>query len=49
VSECDREGSIMRGPWPTRNCRAMGGGGSSNETFTVKGNANLHKESLLMY
>jgi hypothetical protein len=27
VSECDRESSIMRRPWPTRGCRAMGGGG----------------------
>jgi hypothetical protein len=23
VSECDREASIMRGPWPTRGCCAM--------------------------
>jgi hypothetical protein len=23
VSECDREASIMRGPWPTRNCCSM--------------------------
>ena len=23
VSECDREASIMRRPWPTRGCRAM--------------------------
>jgi hypothetical protein len=23
VSECDREASIMRRPWPTRCCRAM--------------------------
>jgi hypothetical protein len=24
VSECDREASIMRRPWPTRDCCAMG-------------------------
>jgi hypothetical protein len=24
VSECDREASILRGPWPTRGCRATG-------------------------
>jgi hypothetical protein len=24
VSECDREASIMRKPWPTRDCCAMG-------------------------
>jgi hypothetical protein len=23
VSECDREASTMRWPWPTRNCRAI--------------------------
>ena len=23
VSECDRKTSIMRGPWPTRECLAM--------------------------
>ena len=23
VSECDRETSTMRKPWPTRECRAM--------------------------
>jgi hypothetical protein len=26
VSECDREASIMRRPWPPRGCCAMGGG-----------------------
>jgi hypothetical protein len=25
VSECDREASIKRRPWPTRGCFAMGG------------------------
>ena len=25
VSKCDREASIMRKPWPTRGCCAMGG------------------------
>jgi hypothetical protein len=24
VSECDREASVMRGPWPTRGCCAIG-------------------------
>ena len=23
MSECDREGSIMRRPWPTGDCRAV--------------------------
>jgi hypothetical protein len=27
VSECDREDSIMRRPWPTMGCCAMKGGG----------------------
>ena len=26
VSECDHEASPIRRPWPTRGCRAMGGG-----------------------
>jgi hypothetical protein len=26
VSECDRQDSIMRRPWPTGGCCAMGGG-----------------------
>jgi hypothetical protein len=30
VSECDREASIMRRPWPTRGCCAIGEGGGSN-------------------
>jgi hypothetical protein len=25
MSECDREASIMRRPWPTRGCCAIGG------------------------
>jgi hypothetical protein len=25
VSQCDREASIMRRPWPTRGCCAIGG------------------------
>ena len=27
VSECDREASVMRRPWPTRGCCAIGRGG----------------------
>ena len=27
MSECDREKSILRRPWPTRVCPAMEGGG----------------------
>ena len=27
VSVCDRQASIMREPWPTRGCGAMGEGG----------------------
>ena len=26
VSECDRKASVMRRPWPTKGCCAMGGG-----------------------
>jgi hypothetical protein len=29
VSECDREASIMRRPWPTRGLSRHGGGGES--------------------
>ena len=29
-SECDRESSIMRGPWPTGGCRAMRGAGGGD-------------------
>jgi hypothetical protein len=32
VSECDREASIMRRPWPTRGCRTTGGKRSSLES-----------------
>jgi hypothetical protein len=31
VSECDREASIMRGPWPTGGLLFHGGGGVSDE------------------
>ena len=27
VSECDREATILRRPWTTKGCRAIGGGG----------------------
>ena len=27
VSECDREASILRRPWPNRGCCTIGGGG----------------------
>jgi hypothetical protein len=27
LHECDREATVMRGPWPTRGCCATGGGG----------------------
>jgi hypothetical protein len=27
ISQCDREASIMRRPWPTTGCCATGGGG----------------------
>jgi hypothetical protein len=30
VSECDREASIMRRPWPTGGCCALWGGGGRN-------------------
>ena len=29
MSECEREASAMRRPWPTRGCCAMGGGGKT--------------------
>jgi hypothetical protein len=31
VSECDREASILKRPWPTRSCHARGGGGIFDE------------------
>jgi hypothetical protein len=33
VSECDREASIMKRPWPTRVLSRHGGGG--NKDFTI--------------
>ena len=40
VSECDREASIMRGPWPTNGSCAMGGESTltdvNNETTIVR-------------
>jgi hypothetical protein len=38
VSECDREASVMRMPWPTRGCWALGKGKSgivNNKQFTL--------------
>jgi hypothetical protein len=26
ASECNREATVIRGPWPTRGCYAIGGG-----------------------
>jgi hypothetical protein len=40
VSECDREASRMRRPWPTRNSRAMGVVGYA--TKEVSGSAVIH-------
>jgi len=34
VSECDREASTMRRPWPTGGCCAMGGGGGGEGSFS---------------
>jgi len=31
LSECDREASIMRRPWPTRGCYVMGRGGKKED------------------
>jgi hypothetical protein len=36
VSEWDREASIMRRPWPTRGCCAMGGGGGGECIYKYK-------------
>ena len=36
VSDCDREASTMRRPWPTRGCRNMAGGspvGSAEQLY----------------
>jgi hypothetical protein len=33
VSECDREASVMRRPWPARGCRAMEENFPFNETI----------------
>jgi hypothetical protein len=35
VSECDREASIMRGPWPTGGCSAIWGGGERDYTVSL--------------
>jgi len=38
VSECNREASVMRMPWPTRGCWALGKGKSeivNNKHFTL--------------
>jgi hypothetical protein len=37
VSECDREASTMRRPWPTVGCRAMG----KNIFNNIYGNINM--------
>ena len=44
VSECGREASIMRRPWPTGGSRAMweGGGGGDRLTFPYKSNGNAN-------
>jgi hypothetical protein len=36
VSECDRETTVMRGPWPTSGCCAIGGGGFKNSEYVVQ-------------
>jgi hypothetical protein len=36
VSECDREATVMRGPWPTRGCCATGGGGFKDFEYVVQ-------------
>jgi hypothetical protein len=36
ASECDREATVMRGPWPTRGCCATGGGGFKNFEYVVQ-------------
>jgi hypothetical protein len=42
VSECDREASIMRRPWPTRGCRAM----EKHYTSLYGGNVDCHGKHL---
>jgi len=34
VSECDREASTLKTPWPIRGCRYMGGKISTREVYT---------------
>jgi hypothetical protein len=36
VSECDREASIMRRPWPTRGCSAMEKNTPEIVTFIIR-------------
>jgi hypothetical protein len=37
VSQCHREASITRKPWPTTGCRSMGGGGVGNRAVASIG------------
>jgi hypothetical protein len=47
VSEYDREASIMRTPWPTSGCCAMGASGVGEEvSVTVKQHIRLDYTSL---
>jgi hypothetical protein len=36
ASACDREATAMKGPWPTRGCCAIGGGGFKNFVYVVQ-------------
>jgi hypothetical protein len=44
VSECDREASIFRRPWPTSGCCASGGGGFKNFENAVQYVQSVRKE-----
>jgi hypothetical protein len=46
VSECNRQATVMRGPWPTRGGCAMGGGGFKNFEYVVRWSRCVKKGSI---
>ena len=48
VSECDREISTMRLPWPKRGCCAMGEEDSTAQLYIVEKCANFFNTSFLV-
>ena len=49
LSECDLEASIMRRPWPARDCYAMGGGGSSSLSFGTVKNFKIYNSYFILH